>query len=144
MLQMNRDAIEIVGPERAMRASRVPFRIEHEVIYDQLARAVEELRQSFLALRSFERVLLIDALPRQLAPFRAKLVAEPVKLLLFGHQFFPLFKPFCMRYDFVIWVHNGFLPIIGYHLDSSPSRSRVPQRWCRSFARPSAIHRSCS
>ena len=71
MLQMNPDEIEVVSPERAMRASRIPFRIEHEVIDDQLARAAEELRQSFLAVRSFERVLLLDALPRQRAPVLA-------------------------------------------------------------------------
>jgi len=52
MLQMNRNAIEIIGPERAMRASGVPFRIEHEMIDDELAGAVEQLRQSFFAIRS--------------------------------------------------------------------------------------------
>ena len=71
MLQMNRDAIEIVGPERATRASGVPFRIEHEVIDNELTRAVEELRQSFFAVRSLERVLLLDALPWQRAPVLA-------------------------------------------------------------------------
>src|SRR5258708_26427318 len=128
MLQMDRNAIEVVGPKRAMRASSVPFRIEHEVIYDELARAIEQLRQSFFPVRSFERVLLVNVLPRQLAPVFAQLVAQPVELLLLGQQFFPLFNPFWMRNDFVTRGHKSFPRIIGCRLDSSLWRSRVLQR----------------
>jgi hypothetical protein len=53
--------------------------------------------------------LLLDPLPWQLAPLRAQLIAQPVELFLLGEQFFPLFNPFRVRYDFVIRGHDAYL-----------------------------------
>src|SRR5258705_869304 len=42
MIEMDRDAIEIIGPERALLAPFLPIGSEHEVIDDQLGAPVEE------------------------------------------------------------------------------------------------------
>src|SRR6516164_1792063 len=94
MLQMHRYAVEVVGPERAMRTTCLPCRIEHEVINDQLAAAVQQLRQALPAVGSFEYVVLLDALPRQFAPLAAQLVAQPREFLLPREQPLARFEPF--------------------------------------------------
>ena len=58
-------------------ASCVPIRIEHEMVDDQLAAPVEQLRQSLLAAGSVENIILVDALPRQFPALLAQLVAQP-------------------------------------------------------------------
>ena len=68
---MNDDRIEVVRPERAVRASGFPVRIEHEVIDDKLAGPVKQLRQGLFAVRSFENILFTYGFPRHLAPFLA-------------------------------------------------------------------------
>src|SRR5262249_37455723 len=45
MFQMRRDAIEAVCPEGAVLAALVPVRAVHEVIGQQLAAALEQLRK---------------------------------------------------------------------------------------------------
>src|SRR6516165_5028361 len=49
---------EVVDPERAVRAARVPLRREHEVVDDELATAVEQVGQRGLPVWPFEDVLL--------------------------------------------------------------------------------------
>src|SRR6478752_271709 len=61
---------------RAGRAAGLVTRAEHEVIDEQLAAAVEELRQCARAFVRFEAVLLLDANPGQLAPLPGQLVTK--------------------------------------------------------------------
>ena len=45
MIEMDRDAIEIIGPERALLAPFLPIGSEHEVIDDQMGAPVEEIAE---------------------------------------------------------------------------------------------------
>src|SRR4029077_16988783 len=74
LTQMGGDAVEVVGPERAVLADDLAFRCEHEVVDDELASLAEELRQRLSAVRPVERVVLVDAQPRERAALRAELV----------------------------------------------------------------------
>src|SRR5215831_18980137 len=86
MFQMRRDAIEAVCPERAVLAAFVPVRPVHEVIDQQLAAALEQLRKGLAAVRPIEDVLFLHLHPRQCAALLAQSVALPGKLLLFGQK----------------------------------------------------------
>ncbi len=44
MGEVDGDAVEVIGPKGAVWTSLVPARMKHEVIHDQLASPVEELR----------------------------------------------------------------------------------------------------
>ena len=56
MFQM-RCAIEVICPERAVLAALVPVRSVHEMIYQQLAAALEQLRKSLTVIRAVEYML---------------------------------------------------------------------------------------
>src|SRR5581483_4984133 len=58
--QMLVNAVEIVGPVRAVRAAFVPVRPEHEMLDDELALVAEQAGQRHLALGRIEDVLLVD------------------------------------------------------------------------------------
>ena len=66
-MQVHADRIEVVGPERADRAADIVTGVEHEVVDEELATAVEEICERDLAARPFEHVPLVDGLPRQVA-----------------------------------------------------------------------------
>jgi hypothetical protein len=83
---MDGSAVEVVRPERAVRAPVVGFRIEHEVIDDELAVVVEQVRQRLLAGGSLEHELLRHLLPRQLPPLACELLPQPAELLLLHEQ----------------------------------------------------------
>src|SRR5947208_10936882 len=74
--EMDEAAVEVIGRHRATGAPLRPFRAEHEVIDDQLAAAVEEVRERLLsAVRPREDIALLDPLPGELAALPAELVA---------------------------------------------------------------------
>src|SRR5260370_41811447 len=73
---MGNHSVEVVRPEEAVLAPDVPIRLVGEVIYDKLAAAAKEVRQSLSAVLAFEYVLFLDALPGQLAPLPAELFAQ--------------------------------------------------------------------
>src|SRR5262249_59322333 len=81
LAQMGREPVEIVGPEGAGLAARLPIRREHEVIDDELGLAGEEVRQALPARGPLEVIGLLHALPGQLAPRPAQLVPDPAELL---------------------------------------------------------------
>ena len=58
--------------ERAARAALVPARVEHEVVDDELAAALEQVEQARLAVRALEDVVLVDLDHRQLAGARRR------------------------------------------------------------------------
>ena len=80
--KMHDKAVIPVGPERAVRAAGVPGWIEHEMLDDELAPAVEQIGQRFLPPRAIEDVILRDPHPWQPPPFRVEFVAQPREFLL--------------------------------------------------------------
>src|SRR5262245_8920354 len=102
MFQMRRDAIEAVCPERAVLAAFVPVRPVHEVIDQQLAAALEQLRKGLAAVRPIEDVLFLHLHPRQCAALLAQSVALPGKLLLFGQKPRTGIEPLILRNDGMI------------------------------------------
>src|SRR6266536_5373237 len=91
--------VEVVGPERADRAAGFVLGIEHEVIDDQLAAAVEELGQCLLAFGSVEDILLLDRLPGQRLPLSGQLVTRASELLLLREQLLARRKPVVVADD---------------------------------------------
>src|SRR5205823_4167816 len=86
MIEMDDVVVEVVGPERTVRAARLPLRQEHEVIDDELTAAVEEIGQRLLSVRAVEKVVLLHTLPRQLAAAAAQLIALPREFLFLRQQ----------------------------------------------------------
>src|SRR5579864_8072600 len=109
MVEMDDDPVEAVGPARAVRAAGVPLRRKHEVVYDQLAPPVKELRKRLPAVRSFEGIRFVDALPGQRPPFLAQPVAKTCELLLAGEERLAGPQPFIVRDDRVT-LHACFPP----------------------------------
>ena len=73
---------------------------EHQVINDELAFAVEEVGQRFLAAGGVENVVLFDFDPRQPAPLRRDSIALASELFFAGHEFLSGYEPFLSRNDF--------------------------------------------
>src|SRR5258708_20934649 len=80
MVQVRVQSIEIVSPERAMRATFIPIRVKHEMVDDELAAALEELGQHLLAAWAGKRILLFNLLPWKVAPLAVQAVPQPSKL----------------------------------------------------------------
>src|SRR5262245_12611456 len=83
----------VVHPEGAARARLVGVGLEHEVVDQQLASALEEVDQPDLAARALEGVVLGDLDHRQPAPGRVDLVAVPGQGLLLLEQLAPCGEP---------------------------------------------------
>src|SRR6516162_1829305 len=98
---MRVDAIEIVGPEGATFAPFLPIRGEHEVIDGQLMPAVEQLRQGLSAIGSFENIILVHPLPRQIPALLTKPVAQSREFLFVGEQLPPGGEPILVRNNFM-------------------------------------------
>jgi ABC-type cobalamin transport system ATPase subunit len=74
---MLESAFDMVDVKRTAHATRIPPGSEHEVLYEQLATALEEIGQRFWAVRPFEDVVLLDSNPWQIAPSGVDLVPQP-------------------------------------------------------------------
>src|SRR5439155_24093495 len=98
----------MVGQEGAARAPLLPPRAEHEVVYDQLAAAVEEVGQRRLALWPLERIGLVDLHPWHRAPLGAQLIAQPREFLFPCQMRLARLEPFVSRHDRVAWHHSSF------------------------------------
>ena len=79
---------------------------EHEVVYEQLRAAVEEIGERLRAVLGLEPVVLLDRDPGQLAPLAGQLVAAPDELLLLLQQLVALGLPLLLRAD----------PVLGHQL----------------------------
>ncbi len=86
MGEVHVEALEGVRPERAARAALVPLGSVHEVVHEQLAVAIEQIRQIQASSWPVEAVLLVDSDPWQRPSLRGELVAEAVQLLLAGEE----------------------------------------------------------
>ena len=94
---VNVHAVEMVGPKRAMRATFLPARPEHEVIDNELALAAEQIGERHLARRPVENVFLFDFDPRQLATLKVQFVAQFRELLFLNQKLLAGDKPFFLR-----------------------------------------------
>src|ERR1700730_6041032 len=65
MLKVHESAFDMVDVKRTAHATRLPSRSEHEMLYQQLATALEEIGQRLRAARALEDVVLLDANPGQ-------------------------------------------------------------------------------
>ncbi len=102
-LQVHADAVESVGSQRAVRASRFRARFKHEVIDDKLTSPVKKLRECLFPVRSFKHILFPDRLPRQLAPLLVELVLQPRELLLLRQKRCARCEPLLVRDYLVIF-----------------------------------------
>ena len=82
--------------------TEAPLGPEHEVVDNELAPAGEQVRKRLGTARALEHVLLLDLLPRQLAPLPAQFVANPAELLFLRQQFFALRDPILIGNHLVI------------------------------------------
>src|SRR5438309_4625563 len=76
-----------------MRIAGLVARAEHEVVDDQLAAAIQQLRQRPRAVVGVEPVFLPNPHPGQLTPLLGDLVAQPCVLLLARKQLLACGKP---------------------------------------------------
>jgi hypothetical protein len=102
---MHQRAVRVVHVERAARAALLPVRTEHEVVNNQLAFAVEKIRERHLPVRPVENVIFYDFDSGKLPAFGSESVALARELLLPGQQFFAGHKPFISRHYFRVLYH---------------------------------------
>ena len=93
----------MIGPKRAMGATFLPVRPEHEMIDEELALAAEQIGECHLAGQPVENVLLFDFDPRQLATLKVQFVAQFRELLFFHQKFLAGDKPFFLRHDLTVF-----------------------------------------
>ncbi len=93
---------EVVSDEGTALATFLPGWIEHEVINDELASALEKIAERAAAVRSFEDVVLADAFPRQFASLPAQFVPFAGEFLFGGKVRQPRLDPFVARNYFVL------------------------------------------
>src|SRR6185437_12288003 len=92
-VQVDHVRIEVVGPERAALAADIVLRGEHEVVDDQLAAAVEEVGQRFVAVGAVEDVVVLDRFPGQRMPLPRQPVPRPGELLLLREELLARLEP---------------------------------------------------
>src|SRR5450759_1457501 len=73
--EVNEAAVEMIGQERAAWTTLLPPRTEHEVVHNQLASAVEEVGERFLAVRTIEDILFFNPLPGHFAALLAQFLS---------------------------------------------------------------------
>ena len=94
---MHDGSVEAVGDSRARRTAGLVLRPEHEVVDEQLRTALEEVGERRLSVVGVERVLLVDAHPRQVAPLSRELVAAAGVLFLRLQELTPCGEPILAR-----------------------------------------------
>src|SRR5580700_1391916 len=101
---MRQRAVGVVHTEGAARATLLPIRAEHEVVDNELALAVEKIRERHFPARPVENVILLDFDPRELPPFDAERILLTRELFFFLQKFLASGSPLGLRYDFrMLW-----------------------------------------
>ena len=95
----HRQVAQGVHIPRAARAALVPRRVEHEVVDDELAAAVEEVSQAPCTVRAVEGIVLLDLDHGEPAPLGIHPVAVLGELLLVAQKLLALGEPFVPRHD---------------------------------------------
>jgi hypothetical protein len=89
---------DLVGAGRATRTPLVPFGREHEVVDDELATPLEQIDEARLAIRTVEKVLLVDLHHRQPAALGVQRVSLLGEFLFLGQKLLASSKPFFSGY----------------------------------------------
>src|SRR5262249_4466792 len=118
MIEMNDRAVEAVGPVRAVRATGVPGRIEHEVVDDQLTSSVEEVAERFTTVRAVKDIRLRDFFPWELTTSLAQFVAQPREFLFHRQERRAGLEPAVVR-DNAMMVEAGH---VIWHGESSRTK----------------------
>src|SRR5262249_30389231 len=84
---------EVVGEERAARAARLPARVEHEVVDDELLASLEQIEQPSQAAPALERKVLVDPHHREPTTLGIQRVPLTGELLLLREQRLPRIQP---------------------------------------------------
>src|SRR5262249_10566813 len=121
-------SVEVVCPTRAVRASGIPARIEHEVIDEELASPVEEFGQGLFPVGSFEDVLLGHGFPGEFAALTTQLVPQSCELLFLREERGSRGEPFLVRNhsvlgfdtDAAVFRHAGTSPPVADGADMVP------------------------
>src|SRR5262245_43674532 len=93
---------QVVGDEGAALAPLVPSGVEHEVVDDKLAPALEQIAEGAAAVRTVEEVVLVDQHPWQFAALPAQFVSFPGEFLFGGKMLQTRLQPFVSRNHFVL------------------------------------------
>src|SRR5438046_2643381 len=117
-----REARGVLGPGRVLRCR---LRVEHRVVDHQLSAPVEKLIERFFALGPLEHIVVVNPLPRQVAPRLAQLVAERRELLLLDEVPLARLDPFLVRNDLVL--HALYPPTA----ESTKRNQRLQYSWRR-------------
>src|SRR5579859_5518647 len=103
MVQVDRDAVEVVHPPRTREARRIngigrvwpgSFRIEHGVIDHELAASSKQVLQGDLPSLALQGVVFLYQLPWKLSALATQLVAEVRELLFFRQVLLASRHPF--------------------------------------------------
>ena len=86
MIEMDWDAVEIVGPEGARLASFLPVRTKHEVIDDELGAPFKKIGERASAIWPFKLIGFLDSLPGQGHSAARQRITLTRELLLRGKQ----------------------------------------------------------
>src|SRR5262249_55392560 len=86
MIEMDWDAVEIVGPEGARLASFLPVRTKHEVIDDELGAPFKKIGERASAIWPFKSIGFLDSLPGQGHSAARQRITLTRELLLRGKQ----------------------------------------------------------
>src|SRR5882724_3960667 len=107
MLEMHESAFGMVDVKRTADATRLPCGSEHEMLYEQLATALEEIGQRLRAVRALEDVVLLDANPGQIAPLGVDLISQPGEFFLLLQEFRAGNKPLVSGNNRVVFETFG-------------------------------------
>src|SRR5262245_32066874 len=110
VLEVGQDAIHVVDLERAADALMLRARRHHEMLYVELASALEEVRQRQLAVGAVETILLLHSNPGKGQAQGRNRIAVPGQCLLMLQKGNPRFEPLFSGYDRVL---HGTLHLFG-------------------------------
>src|SRR5580692_5443447 len=99
---MHIDTVKAVSAQGTMRAAGVATSRKHEVVDNQLAAAIKQVREGNLAVGPFENICFGHLHPWQASPLGTQGVLHPLKLLLFDQKLLACFKPVGLRYHLVL------------------------------------------
>src|SRR5580692_7965892 len=116
MLKVLTGPIDVIAQKRATATTLLPPRSEHEVIDDELAASLEQIRERHLPVRPFEEIGLVDLHPGQLTSLPAHFIVFSRGFLLFDQEPPAGSDPFLLRYNFwmfdfdvvhrwIVWTH---------------------------------------
>src|SRR4029077_9607636 len=87
MFEVHQSAFDMVDVKRTAHTTRLPSGSEHEMLYEQLATAIEEIGQSLRAVWALEHVVLLDGNPGQIASPGIDFISQPGEFFFLLQEF---------------------------------------------------------